>query len=223
MHPANRKTLFSLFFLGMAAILAATVVGLRKVMVTAWTDEGCVAIGGKVVGHEDIFIESPSGDLEKVTVTKCEIATKPKKPKAVGTATAFVDEMPNLSTFSAILETSGLAATVDSVKDMTLLSPTDAAIARLPKRLVDQLQTDRVAASTFVKRHLVVGSRVSVAAKQGLRARLARSIQGQDRVSRSIDLKDGKLSVGSANVLAVDIETGNGTLLILDNVLAERQ
>lgn len=210
--------LFSL--LATASLSLALVVGLKKVMIVTWDDSSCTGIGGKIIGHSQVIATTDEGDLFEATVTQCEVTVKSKpKPKAV--ASNVPAEMPNLTTFSAIMEISGLSGEVDSAKNLTILAPTDDAFAKLPKRQVEQLTTNRAAAAAFITRHLVAENRIGLDARSSMKA--TSSAKSRDGVERRIEIKPGKMTFGGVRVFAMEIPTGNGVMLMLDAIIEEKR
>jgi uncharacterized surface protein with fasciclin (FAS1) repeats len=149
-------------------------------------------------------------------LTHCEINVNPK-PKPKAGASSVPAEMPNLTTFTAIMETSGLSSEVDAAKNLTILAPTDDAFAKLPKRQVEHLTKNRAAAAEFIARHLVPGNRIGLGT--GARMKAVSIAKGRDGVERRVEVRPGKMTVGGIRVSALEIPTDNGVMLMLDAVV----
>jgi len=211
-------TLFSL--LATASFSFALVLGLKKVMIVTWTDESCTGIGGKILGHSQVIGTHEDGSLFEATVTNCEVTLKPK-PKPKAGASSAPSQMSNLTTFSTILETSGLSSEVDSAQDVTILAPTDEAFKKLSQRQVEQLTKNRAAAAAFVSRHILLGTRVEFGS--GLKIRSTSVAKGRDGAERRIEVKPGRMTVGGAGVVALEIPTDNGVMVMLDSIVEEKR
>lgn len=133
------------------------------------------------------------------------------KPKTI---VAVARHTSDLTTFSKLLELSGLAETLKGEGPYTVFAPTDEAFKKLGKEL-DELQKpenkDRL--QRILKNHVLVGQKAA-ADIEGMK-----SIETMAGVEIAITIKDGAVMVGSASVTKADLKAHNGLIHIVDTVL----
>lgn len=120
---------------------------------------------------------------------------------------------PNFSTLVAAVQAAGLVETLSGSDAFTILAPTNAAFAKLPKGTVEALLNDPEKLKSILLYHAIKGKAYS-----GAVAKLsnAETVNGQ-RVA--IINKSGKISVNNANVTAADIQATNGVIHVIDTVI----
>jgi transforming growth factor-beta-induced protein len=120
---------------------------------------------------------------------------------------------PNFSTLVAAVKAAGLVDTLSGKDAFTILAPTDAAFAKLPKGTVDALLKDPEKLKSILLYHAIKGKAYS-----GDVAKLtsAQTVNGQPV---AITNKNGRISVNNANVTAADIQANNGVIHVMDTVL----
>ena len=121
----------------------------------------------------------------------------------------------NFSTLVAAVQAAGLVDVLKSEGPFTVFAPTDEAFAALPEGTVESLlrpenRDQLVAVLTY---HVVPGKIMS--AEIAGQSTEVESVQGS---ALSVDATDG-VRVDNANVVAVDIETDNGVIHIIDQVV----
>ena len=94
-----------------------------------------------------------------------------------------------------------------------MFAPTDAAFAKLPKGTVEALLADKEQLTAILTYHVVPGSVTA--------ARVAGMTKGTTVNGAPIDIKsaNGKVMVGSANVVKADVMASNGVIHVIDAVL----
>ncbi len=121
----------------------------------------------------------------------------------------------NFKTLLAAVEAAGLGEALSGKGPLTVFAPTDKAFKALPKgTLKDLLKTenkDRLA--TILKYHVVAGK---ITARDAVKAGRATTL-ADERVNVSI--RDGRIRINDATVISNDIETSNGIIHVIDQVL----
>lgn len=133
------------------------------------------------------------------------------QPDLVDTAVAAGD----FSTLVAAVKAAGLVDTLKGKGPFTVLAPTDAAFAKLPRATLKSLlqPQNRAALQRILTYHVIPGRIDSTGAVQ---ARSAKTVQG-DAVTFSIE--GGRLRANDAGVVANDVAASNGIIHAIDTVL----
>jgi transforming growth factor-beta-induced protein len=120
----------------------------------------------------------------------------------------------NFSTLVAAVQAAGLVDTLKGDGPFTVFAPTDEAFAKLPAGTVDALLADPEGAlKQILLYHVVSGKVLSSDLSDGLEAP---TVQGENV---KFTLADGKAMVNDANIIAADIEAGNGVIHVIDSVI----
>ena len=139
--------------------------------------------------------------------TKSETAEK----NIVETASAT----GKFKTLLAAAQAAGLAGTLQGDGPFTVFAPTDEAFAKLPKGTVESLlkleNKDKLAA--ILKYHVVPGN---VKLAKALEVGQGKTVLGP---SLGINFADGRVKIGTANLVTADIVASNGTIHVIDSVL----
>ena len=118
-------------------------------------------------------------------------------------------------TLAAALEAAGLVETLKGEGPYTVFAPTDDAFAKLPEGTVEELlkpeNKDKLV--SILTYHVVPGK---VVAADVVKLEKAKTANGSDV---SIQVMDGNVQVGSANVTSTDIEASNGVIHVIDTVI----
>lgn len=181
--------------------------------------------GAKSVQGEQIDVVVKDGQVmvDGAKVVKTDIMTSngvihvidsvimPSDKDLVETAVASKD----FSTLVAAVKAAGLVETLKSEGPFTVFAPTDAAFAKLPKGVVEDLlkPENKQKLVDILTLHAVAGKVLS-GDVVGLKA--ATTVNGQ---SLPVTVSNGKVRIGDATVTAVDIETTNGVIHVIDSVL----
>ena len=116
-------------------------------------------------------------------------------------------------TLANALETAGLVDALKGEGPFTIFAPTDEAFAKLPKEKLEALLKDKEALKNVLNYHVIAKK---VMAAEVAKLDSATTVQGK---SVAIEAKDGKVTVGGANVTKTDIECKNGVIHVIDTVL----
>lgn len=134
----------------------------------------------------------------------------------------IVDTAVAAGSFETLVAAVGAAGLVDVLKSegpFTVFAPTDEAFAALPEGTVASLlkpeNRDKLVA--ILTYHVVPGK---VLSSDVVKLESAKTVQGE---SVSIAVNDGNVMVDNANVVAVDIETSNGVIHVIDSVILPSQ
>jgi transforming growth factor-beta-induced protein len=134
---------------------------------------------------------------------------------ATANLVAVAAEAGTFRTLLAAAEAAGLAKTLAEGGPFTVLAPNDEAFAKLPAGTVESLlkpeNKERLVA--ILKLHVIPG-RAFAAQVVGM-SELAPLAGGP----LAVRVQDGKVSIGSARVIATDVQASNGVIHVLDSVL----
>ena len=131
------------------------------------------------------------------------------KKDIVDTAVAAGD----FSTLVTAVKAAGLVETLKGEGPFTVFAPTDAAFAKVPTDTLNALLADKAALANVLTYHVVAGN---VMAADVVKLTSAVTVQGQ---AVSIAVKDGKVYVDGAQVVATDIKASNGVIHASDAVI----
>ncbi|HLP01110.1 MAG TPA: fasciclin domain-containing protein [Opitutaceae bacterium] len=127
---------------------------------------------------------------------------------------AVASSAGSFNTLVAAVKAAGLAKTLQGKGPFTVFAPTDEAFAKLPPGTVESLlkpenQAKLVAILTY---HVVPGKVLAADVKTSQ----VPTVNGQ---KLPITVRDGIVSVGSANVVATDVAASNGVIHVVDSVI----
>ena len=131
------------------------------------------------------------------------------KKDIVDTAVAAGD----FSTLVTAVKAAGLVETLKGEGPFTVFAPTDAAFAKVPTETLNALLADKAALANVLTYHVVAGK---VMAADVVKLTSAVTVQGQ---SVSIEVKDSKVYLDGAQVVATDIKASNGVIHVIDAVI----
>ena len=151
-------------------------------------------------------------------------ATAEATPEATAEATAeaapasdIVDTAVAAGSFNTLVAAVQAAGLVDALKGegpFTVFAPTDEAFAKLPTGTVDALLADPTGDLTqILLYHVLPGKVLAADVKDGLEAT---TLQGKPV---KFSIKDGKPYINDAQIVTTDIETSNGVIHVIDNVI----
>lgn len=121
----------------------------------------------------------------------------------------------SFKTLVAAVQAADLVATLKSDGPFTVFAPTDDAFAKLPKGTLEMLlkPENKAKLQSILTFHVVAGK---VKAAQVTQTKSAATIMGQ---SLNFTSNYGKVKVNGASVVKADIETSNGIIHVIDEVL----
>ncbi len=124
-------------------------------------------------------------------------------------------EAGSFSTLAAALDAAKLVHTLKGEGPFTVFAPTDEAFASLPAGTVETLlkPANKKKLTSILTYHVVPGR---IYADQAVSAGMATTVEGG---SVRFGFDGGQLQVNGANVIATDIETSNGVIHVIDQVI----
>ena len=147
--------------------------------------------------------------LLSLTLLACASVYESKEKDIVDVAVSAGD----FNTLVTAVKAADLVETLKGDGPFTVFAPNDAAFAKVPGATLQGLLADKAALSNVLTYHVVAGK---VMAADVVKLTEAKTVQGQ---SVSIEVKDGKVFVDGAQVIATDIAASNGVIHVLDNVI----
>lgn len=119
------------------------------------------------------------------------------------------------TTLVAAVRAAGLVDVLSGAGPFTVLAPTDEAFAKLDQGVLASLlkPENRASLAAVLENHVIAGA-VPASAVVGLTE--VRPLGGQ---RLAIDVADGEVAIGGANVVATDVEASNGLIHVIDTVL----
>lgn len=144
-----------------------------------------------------------------VTAGDYDNDNKMMKKDIVDTAIAADD----FNTLVAAVKAAGLVETLKGEGPFTVLAPTDAAFAKIPKADLDALLADKEALTKVLTYH-VIPAKAKAADVVGMSS--ADTVAGQ-AVSISVD--GDTVMINDAKVIKTDIMASNGVIHVIDTVL----
>jgi uncharacterized surface protein with fasciclin (FAS1) repeats len=121
----------------------------------------------------------------------------------------------SFDTLVAALKAADLVATLQGEGPFTVFAPTDAAFEKLPEGTLDNLlkPENKAQLAAILTYHVVAGK---VMAEDVVALDSAETVNGK---SVTIDASSDGVLVNQANVVQTDIETSNGVIHVIDEVL----
>ena len=118
----------------------------------------------------------------------------------------------SFKTLVAAVKEAGLVDTLSGPGPFTVFAPNDEAFAKLPEGTVEGLLKDKAKLTAVLTYHVVAGKHM--AAEVGKHQTL-KTVQGQE-----IKIQNGDgVKVDNAKVIATDIDTDNGVIHVIDQVI----
>jgi len=113
----------------------------------------------------------------------------------------------------AAVQAADLVQVLKGPGPFTLFAPNDAAFAKIPKADLDALLKDKAKLTKVLTHHVFAGN----ANSKDLA--MLKDLSVADGGRLPIQVVNGKMKVGGANVLQADITVANGTIHVIDAVL----
>ena len=139
----------------------------------------------------------------------------PEAPEPSNDIASVAKRAGNFTTLLAAVDAVGLTDALTSDQNVTVLAPTDAAFAALPKGTVEELlkSENRGKLTAILSLHAIPGK---VSAGDALNVGTAKSLSGG---SLKFDVVDGLLKVNGATIIKTDIKCDNGVIHVIDAVI----
>jgi uncharacterized surface protein with fasciclin (FAS1) repeats len=122
-------------------------------------------------------------------------------------------EAGNFTTLVTAVQEAGLVDTLSGEGPFTVFAPTDEAFGKIPADDLQAILADKDLLTSILTYHVVAGK---VMSSDVVNLTSATTVQGSDI---DITVTDGGVQVDGANVVAVDIETSNGVIHVIDTVI----
>jgi uncharacterized surface protein with fasciclin (FAS1) repeats len=116
-------------------------------------------------------------------------------------------------TLAALVTKAGLVNTLKGEGPFTVLAPTDAAFAKLPKALVQRVTKDKALLTKILTYHVIPGSILSTDLKSGLRPT---TVQGE---KLRVHVGGQGVTFNRSKVVMADVKASNGVIHAIDTVL----
>ncbi|MAN51933.1 putative surface protein with fasciclin (FAS1) repeats [Marinimicrobium koreense] len=121
------------------------------------------------------------------------------------------------STLVTALQQANLVATLDDPDaTFTVFAPTNAAFDKIPEEDLNALLADQEALTEVLLSHVVSGAAVDSVTAYTLNGTTVETAASNNI---SVEIVDGMLQVGGANVTEADINTTNGVIHVIDTVI----
>ena len=148
------------------------------------------------------------------TDTGTAASTTPAANDKTIVETAAADR--RFTTLASLLKKAGLVGALQAKGPFTVLAPTDAAFAKVPKSTLAALGADRAKLRSVLLYHVIAGK---VPAAKVVKLRSAKTLNGQ---TVRIRVVEGKVFVGGARVVKTDVSASNGVIHVINQVLIPR-
>ncbi len=192
-----------------------------------------IVLGAAVVFATSITLSS-CGDKEKAAKEKAmadsvrvadsmamvEAAAKATADSIAAAAPKSISEVAganaDLSSLVGALTTAELVETFKGAGAFTVFAPNNAAFEAV-KAAVEKVSKDKAKLTSVLKFHVVEGSLKAADLTDG---KELVTLQGE---KLKVTVKDGKVMVGGAEVVAADVATSNGTVHVINKVLMPKK
>lgn len=164
---------------------------------------GTVMVGDATVTAKDV--KASNGIIHMIN--KVILPAKPKEKDIVEIATE------SAKTLAAAVTAAGLVETLQSDGPFTVFAPTDAAFADIQKEVDNLLMPENKAKLSNVLTYHVVAGKIMAADLQD--GQELTTVQGG---KLKVSIKDGKVMINGANVVAADVSASNGVIHVIDKV-----
>ena len=134
---------------------------------------------------------------------------------ASGNSMDIVDTAINAGSFTTLVAAVQAAGLVDTLKGegpFTVFAPTDEAFAALPEGTVEGLLADPEALAKILTYHVIAGKVMSTDLSDGM---TAATVNGAEVTITTM----GGVKINGAHVISADIETSNGVIHVIDQVI----
>jgi uncharacterized surface protein with fasciclin (FAS1) repeats len=141
------------------------------------------------------------------------LAASPAAAARARTIVGVAASDPQFSTLVRLVRSAGLVGALSGSAKLTVLAPTNAAFAKVPRRTLAMLASDRAALRRVLLYHVLRGA---VPARTVVTLRSARTLAGP---SIRIRVRGRRVYVNDARVTKTDVRASNGIVHVLDRVL----
>lgn len=158
-----------------------------------------------------VSCDNKSTETEETT----EVVVVVEEVEASNTVVDIAVGSPDHTTLVAAVSAAGLVETLSGDGPFTVFAPTNAAFAALPEGTVDNLLKPEMKdqLTGVLTYHVVAGNVLSGDLSDGL---VVTTLNGQEL---TVSIKDGKVMINGATVVAADLAGTNGVVHVIDAVL----
>jgi transforming growth factor-beta-induced protein len=225
LKPENKQQLVDILTYHVVAgrVLAADVVNLTSAKTVNGAEVKITVSGGNVKVNDSNVIATDvlasNGVIHVIDAVLLPPA--PVMPPTGAAAQGSMDIVDtavgagDFKTLVAAVTAAGLVDTLKGAGPFTVFAPSDAAFAKLPAGTVENLlkPENKKALTDILTYHVVAGK---VTAADVVKLTSAKSVQGEEI---AVTVKDGKVMVNNANVVATDVMASNGVIHVIDTVI----
>ncbi len=209
LKPENRAQL--------VAILTHHVVPGRLMASDVTRMDGAVTLGGQKID----FAAEGGVRIDGAKVLAADITTSNGVIHVIDsvilpTSDSIVDLASSAGTFNTLLaaaKAAGLAEVLATGGPFTVFAPTDEAFAALPEGTVAALLQNPEQLAAILKYHVVNGRAY---AADAVKAGRVATLQGGEIV---FSIRNGRLAVDGATIIASDLDASNGVVHVIDKVI----
>jgi uncharacterized surface protein with fasciclin (FAS1) repeats len=186
-------------------------VHLKKFVLGAVVVTGLSLFASACSPMTEVSKQSPSPAATTAMQQKDESANKMMEKKEMN----IVETAQANGSFATLLKAAQVAGLVDELSTLkiTVLAPTDAAFAKVPKATLDGLLADPMKLAEVLKYHVIVGE---VPSTEVVKATSVTTLQGSPV---KIKVDGSKVMINDSTVTTVDIKASNGIIHVIDTVL----
>jgi len=171
----------------------------------------------------DIAVERGTVKIDNATVTTADVHATNGVIHVIDTVIMpstkdIVDTAKEAGSFNTLLAAAKAAGLVDALKGdgpLTVFAPTDEAFAKLGSSTIENLlmPENKEQLQRILLHHVVAGRVYSDAVKNDMRAETLAGTNVQ------FTIRGERVMIGSARIGAVDIDTANGVIHVIDSVI----
>ena len=137
-------------------------------------------------------------------------------PKATGNIVQVASGAPQFSTLVSLIKKAGLVKTLSGKGPFTVMAPTNAAFAKVPKATLNAIAADKATLTKVLTYHVIAG-KAPAAKVVTLSGKTAKTVEGS---TIAIAVKGGKVYLnGTTQVTKTDIPASNGVIHQINGVL----
>ena len=121
----------------------------------------------------------------------------------------------SFNTLATALTEAGLVQTLKGEGPFTVFAPNDAAFGKIPNETLNGLLKDKSVLTSVLTYHVVPG-KITASDIVKMDGRKIKTVNGKDL---TIKVKEGKVYVDDAQVIATDVTASNGLIHVIDSVV----
>ncbi len=165
------------------------------------------------------FVSCSNGETKTAETTTDSVKQEVMAPTAPKDIVDVAIGSPDHTTLVAAVTAAGLVETLKGAGPFTVFAPTNAAFTALPAGTVDGLlkPESKDALTKILTYHVVAGAVKAADLKDGQKVK---TLQGEEL---TVSIKDGKVMINGANVIAADLTGSNGVVHVVDAVLMPKK